>query len=253
MEVNTRKWMQAVLAVFIVAALVRVGLIYRERHQAEQTKEAGPQRVLKGDDFVYVRPSHVSDLESANRNLKDKTVWVKSGYVHTYYPAKGNHADFGHEAGVLAPMDKLTLTGFWLQTAPGGGHTVRLDANTVAHVNDNQVMGGFHREGERRDYAVPAGIKQGGEYSMRLDDMFFFEDPHELYKHWPKDFWQAIAQHEAKPGMSETAVSLALGVGGNDGEGSYGNRTLSYPNNGKPVQVTFVGNEAKTIEAVNTK
>jgi len=75
---------------------------------------------------------------------------------------------------------------------------------------------------------------------------FFFADPHELYKHWPPDIWQAIDNHQAKQGMNEIQVSMALGTVAT-GSGDYGNRTLQFDNNGHPVTVTFANNKATSI------
>jgi len=49
--------------------------------------------------------------------------------------------------------------------------------------------------------------------------MFFFEDPHQLYKHWPAETWSAIDQHQAKQGMSELQAAFALGANISSGEG----------------------------------
>ena len=81
-----------------------------------------------------------------------------------------------------------------------------------------------------------------------MNDLFFFADPHELYKHWPPETWQAIDNHQAKPGMNEIQVSMALGTSAT-GSGEYGNRTLEFTNNGHPVTVTFENNRAVSVTA----
>ncbi len=108
-----------------------------------------------------------------------------------------------------------------------------------------QVLARFELEG--KPYAVPIGAGKSGDYKIYSDDMFFVEDPHELYKHWPADIWQAIDSHEVRKGMNELQASFALGLGVPHGSGDYGSRTLQYANGGKPVSVTFRGDKAVEI------
>ena len=46
---------------------------------------------------------------------------------------------------------------------------------------------------DEKSYAVPIGFEAEGQYKIYSDEMFFVEDPHELYKHWPPEVWQAVA------------------------------------------------------------
>jgi hypothetical protein len=78
--------------------------------------------------------------------------------------------------------------------------------------------------------------------------MFFIEDPHDLYKHWPADVWQKIDAHEVQPGMSELQTSFAIGMGVSAGSGDYGSRTLQYPNAGKPLVIKFENDKAVEIK-----
>jgi hypothetical protein len=59
--------------------------------------------------------------------------------------------------------------------------------------------------------------------------------------------WRAIDAHEVRPGMSELQVALAIGAGAASEGGEYGNRTLEYPNGGKPINIRFVNGEATHI------
>jgi hypothetical protein len=102
--------------------------------------------------------------------------------------------------------------------------------------------------GEQGTFAAPVGSAVGDNYNFTANEIFFFVDPHELYKHWPPDVWSAIDQHQAKPGMNEIQVSLALGTAGSVGVGDYGNRTNEYSNNGNPVKVTFEKNRAVSVD-----
>ena len=78
--------------------------------------------------------------------------------------------------------------------------------------------------------------------------MFFIEDPHELYKHWPAEVWQKIDAHEVQAGMSELQASFAIGMGMPEGSGDYGARTLHYPNGGKADGDDFQNDKAVEIK-----
>jgi hypothetical protein len=98
-------------------------------------------------------------------------------------------------------------------------------------------------------YAAPIGAVKGSDFKIYSDDIFFVEDPHDLYKHWPADVWKEIDAHEVTAGMSELQASFAIGMGVSDGSGDYGSRTLHYPNGGKPLAITFESDKAVAIKA----
>ena len=113
-----------------------------------------------------------------------------------------------------------------------------------------QVMATFDLDGKDLDgkaYAVPIGVEKGGDLKIYSDEIFFIEDPRELYKHWPPDIWKAIDEHRVQPGMNELQASFAIGAGIPEGSGDYGWRTLHYANDGKTMTVTFENDRAVTI------
>src|SRR5580692_1976277 len=69
----------------------------------------------------------------------------------------------------------------------------------------------FRKPGDRAEYAVPMGEVDGGSEEFRMDDLLYYDDPHKLYSHWPGSVWQAIDQHQVKPGMSEMQTMMAVG------------------------------------------
>ena len=87
-----------------------------------------------------------------------------------------------------------------------------------------------------------------GDYKIYSDDMFFIQDPHELYQHWPVDVWKAVDEHEIRPGMNELQASFARGLGIPQGSGDYGSRTLLFAKGGTPVAVTFRDDKAVDIK-----
>ena len=74
------------------------------------------------------------------------------------------------------------------------------------------------------------------------------EDPHQLYKHWPADVWQAVEQHQVKPGMNEMQAVFAIGMGRPDAGSSSDEKTVHYPNGGKPLVVVYHGDKAAEIK-----
>jgi hypothetical protein len=235
MQAETKKKVQVFLVIAIAIAAARAGYIVYERHEERlQDEKPKEQSTLRADYYVTPKKLHPYDLKSA-RELTKQPVWVKVGYYHTYYPYDVNrhHADFGHEAGTLGPLQKLTIEDVVTDATPGESGT-------------KQVLARFALDGKQ--YAVPMGIEKDKEYKIYSDDIFFIEDPHDLYKHWTADVWQSIDQHEVRPGMSELQATCAIGMGSLEGSGNSSTRILIYPNGGKPLQITFRNDKAVEIK-----
>jgi hypothetical protein len=231
--------LQKKLQVFLVAAIVlaggRAAYIVYERHEAMK-EDAKPRQemALKADYYVTPKKLHPYDLKSA-RQLTEQPVWVKVGYQLTYYPydPERHKADFGHEAATLLPLQKLAIQDVVTGVSP-------------LAPGIKQVLACFEVEG--KSYAVPIGAEKGSDFRIYSDDIFFIEDPHDLYKHWPADIWRKIDAHEVQAGMSELQTIFAIGVGIPQGSGDYGSRTLHYSNGGKPLVITFQNDKAVEIK-----
>jgi len=232
LDSELRQKLQIVLLAAIVLAGGRAAYIVYERHEARKADERPKQeQALDPDYYVTPKKLYPHDLKSA-RQLTEQPVWVRTGYANTYYPydSARHKADFTHEAGTLPPLLKLQIEDVVTEVAP--------QAPGV-----KQVLSRFALNG--KPYAVPIGMEKDGEYKIYSDNMFFIEDPHELYKHWPADVWKAIDNHEVRPRMSELQCAFAVGLG--VPEGSSGDRTLKYANGGKPLVVTFRNGKATEI------
>ncbi len=231
-----QKKLQVFLAIAIVLAGGRAAYIVYERREATK-EDAKPKQemTLKADYYVTPKTVHAYDLKSA-RQFTEQPVWVKYGYQLTYYPydSKRHKTDFGHEAGVLLPLQKLAIQEVVTEVAPQAP-------------GNKQVLACFSLEG--KSYAVPIGAEKGADFKLRADDIFFIEDPHDLYRHWPADVWNKIDAHEVQAGMSELQASFAIGAGVAEGSGDYGSRTLHYSNAGKPLVITFQNDKAVEIKA----
>jgi hypothetical protein len=237
MSEEAKQRIQIALALAVVVAGVRAGYLLYERHEdyvaaekVEQAKKAGYSNL----DF-YVRPKKLYpfDVKSA-KQLTLQPVWVVDGYRYTYYRyvPVAKSVDFAHEAGLLGPLERLEIKDVMAIAAPGGRR---------------QVVATFEKDGH--SFAVPIGFESDGQYKIYSDEMFYVEDPHELYKHWPADVWQAVEQHEVKAGMNEQQADFAVGMGVPDAGGTSEEKTVRYPNGGKPLVVIYRDGKAAEIKA----
>ncbi|HXM11952.1 MAG TPA: hypothetical protein VN946_18525 [Terriglobales bacterium] len=235
-DTEFQKKLQIFLLVAIVVAGGRAAYVVYERHEAMKEDTAPKQeRALNADYYVTPKRLHAYDLTSAREQLMQQPVWVKYGDQLTYYPynAARHKTDFAHEAGTLAPLQKLAIQDVVADVAPQVPGT-------------KQVVACFLLEGKA--YAVPIGAEKEGDFKLRAGDIFYIEDPRDLYKHWPAAVWQKIDAHEVQSGMSELQASFAIGMGIPEGSGDYGSRTLHYPNAGKPLVITFENDKAVEIK-----
>jgi len=237
MSPEAKQRIQIALGLALVVAGVRAGYILYRRHEdfvaaqkVEQAKKAG---YANADYYVTPKKLHPYDLKSA-MPLTQQPVWVKEGYRYTYYryvPVVKT-VDFRREAGLLGPLERLDIRDVMAVAAPGGR---------------KQVVATFDKE--EHSFAVPIGFENDGQYRIYSDEIFYVEDPHELYKHWSPDIWQAVERHEVKPGMNELQADFAVGMGVPDAGASSSEKTVRYPNGGKPLVVIYSGGKATEIKA----
>jgi hypothetical protein len=239
MTPEAKQRIQLALVVAMVVAGLRVGYILYQRHEdrleAERQKLARNVGYSNPDYYVSPKKLYPYDLKTA-KQLTQQPVWVKEGYRYTYFRYDPAHkqVDFAHDAGLLLPIEKLAITNVMTAMPPGAG-------------NRRQVMAVFQKEG--KSYAVPIGLEADEQYKIYSDEMFYIEDPHDLYKHWSADVWQAVEHHEIKPGMNEMQADFAVGMGVPDsGDTSY-EKTVRYPNGGKPLVVVYHDGKAAEIKA----
>jgi hypothetical protein len=243
MDADSKKRIQITVIVFLLIAAVRVGIMIYERRDTGPPPKKEPTYSSNQDDYVTTRKIVPYDVESAKKEMVGKPAWVKSGNQLAYYPydPATHSVNFKREAGVLPPITKLQIEDVVLQRQP-----VALKPGEVAVVR-KQIMAVFEKDGAPGRYAASIGTNTGDDYTFTVNDVLFFDDPHELYKHWPADIWKAIDQHEAREGMSELQASFALGAAGSSDSDKYGDRTIEFANAGKPVTVTFEKNKAVKV------
>ena len=239
------------LAVGVTAVLMlAVGgeFAYLHHRNVEDAKPAA-QVVYKTDpdiETLYgLKHEHPMSLKD-EKDLKGRTIWMSAGGQMDYYPYNGR-VDYAHSAGVLLGAEKLLVKDAVEQVAP------KTAAFRIPQ-GEKQVLLVFTRPDDKANpaklYAVPVGYKQGGDYSISSDQIFFYEDPHVSFHYWGPQVWQAIDEHRAIVGMSEFEVQMALGQISDPHGEKTGDRMVQYDDQGKPKMVTFEGGKATKIEDV---
>lgn len=191
------------------------------------------------DDLAEVRqlmPTEFKDVEK----LAGTSVWMKNGNVMPYFAAAGARIDFTRRVGVIPPMQRLDVKKVIKAAVPAG-----VD-DGMSH-GARQAFAVFALPGSAALYATPIGVMDGAEEQYFTDLLFFYDDPHTIYSEWQKETWAAIDAHQAKPGMNELQTRLALGQKLKAGEGSEGNRTISYDAGGRQWTVTFADDHATSV------
>jgi hypothetical protein len=223
---------QLVLIVGILVSGTRLAFVLYRRHENAVEHAKNPPPPLNPDYYVIPKKLYPFDLKSAHQ-LTQQPVWVKVGYAYTYYPYDSARVDFSHEAGRLLPLEKLQIKDV-------------ITAKSPQSPGEPQVMAVFDKD--NKAYAFSIGSIKDGTYKFYSDDMLFIEDPHQLYKHWPADAWEAIDKHQVKPGMSELQADFAIGLGIPESSGQPGNRTVNYPDGGNPLSITYRDDKASEIK-----
>jgi hypothetical protein len=226
--------------VAIVAVGVRVGMIYRERNAPAVVKPAEREKIAD-DDLVFLKQKRQSSMADV-KDLKGSTLWVSAGSQLDFYPYAGHAVAFSKPAGTLLGAEPLVVKDFVEQVAPASA-THRIPGG------EKQVDMVFTRPGDTKEYAVPVGYRESGQYTFYMDEIFFYDDPHVLYKHWGPEIWKAVDDHTVILGMNERQVELSLGQVSKSGSKDYGNRTVEFANLGKPMAVTFEKNKVTAFLA----
>ena len=236
---DMRKLVAIFTIILVVAAGIRIGLIWHERHQADKpAPDTSP--AYTQDQLVLPRSLNQTDVKDA-RGLNGKRIWVSAAGQLNAYPATEAHIDYTHPGPLLLGAEPLDVVNFIEGKAPASAYS-RIPKG------DEQVFMLFHLPSDpAKLWGTPVGYKDGKFYTFYLDQCFFYDDPHVLYKHWGADVWKAIDEHRVVKGMSEKQVGLALGQVSKPGPGQMGDRTVLFDNDGKPVTVTFTNDKATSI------
>jgi hypothetical protein len=208
--------------------------LHHERNKPMVVK-APEREVIADDDLVFLKKKRPDSLKDM-KELDGSTVWVSAGGQLDFYPYAGHAVQYGKSAGTLLGAEPLNVKQAVEQVAPKSA-TFRIPGG------DKQVLLVFTKPNDTKQYAVPVGYKQDGQYTFYTDEILFYDDPHELYKHWGPEIWKAVDAHQVILGMNERQVELSLGQVSKSTSTDYGNRMVVFANLGHPMAVTFVKNK----------
>jgi hypothetical protein len=229
--------------VLILAVGGQLLWLHHERNAPVAVK-APEREVIAQDDLVFLKKKRPDSLKDI-KELDGSKLWVSAGGQMEFYPYLGHAAQYAKSAGTLLGAEPIVVKDAVEQVAPKVA-TYRIPGG------DKQVLLVFTRPGSSdaaREYAVPVGYRQAGQYTFYTDEIFFYDDPHQLYKHWGPEIWKAVDAHEVILGMNERQVELSLGQVSKSTSNEYGNRMVVFANMGKPMAVTFVNNKVTAFRA----
>ncbi|MGH9585710.1 MAG: hypothetical protein ACRD3F_02070 [Acidobacteriaceae bacterium] len=238
-----RAWQKVgiITLIVLIAVGIRVFFIYRERHEPGPQSQQTAQLQLTRDETVIPRKMYIDSIASA-KALDGKTVWVQSGYTLDYYPYAHHRVDFDHPAGVLPSVQALQIQDIITEKAPA-------KIATRVPKGDKQVFAIFAMPNEPdKTYATAIGYFQGTDSTFYCDQIFYYDDPHQMYSYWGPKIWAAIDQHHPIPGMNELQTSLALGTVQQSQSSEVGNRTVDYIAGNQKWSVTFQHDKATSIK-----
>jgi hypothetical protein len=231
-----------------VVMLLAVGgeLLWMHHQRNEDWKPPTPavaESKVDPDEMVFLkkqRPSSLADV----KQMIGTTVWMSAGGQFDYYPYAAHQANYAKAAGTLMGADQLLIKDAFEQVAPKSA-TYRIPGG------DKQVLLAFtmpKSANPTKVYAMPVGYREGSDYTFSNDDIFFYDDPHQLYNYWGPKIWQAVDAHQIVLGMNERQVGLSVGQVSKSLSKTYGDRLVIFDNGGKPMAVTFVKNQVTSFQ-----
>lgn len=234
----------AATAVLVVAVGGQLMWLHHKRN-APMTVKAPEREVIADDDLVFLKKKRPDSMKEV-KELVGSTVWVSAGGQMDYYPYAGHRVEYAKTSGTLLGAEPMVVKDFVEQVAPKAA-TFRIPGG------DRQVLMVFTLPApsgtDTKEYGVPVGYREAGQYTFYTDELFFYDDPHELYKHWGPEVWKAVDAHEVILGMNERQVQLSLGQVSKSTSKDYGNRMVVFANMGKPMAVTFVKNKVTAFRS----
>lgn len=234
-------WKMMLISTLITLAIGGIYLfsVWKQRQNPGVIPHEEAGDTLSKDDLVVMRafsPAHYADL----KRLEATTVWMKNGYTMPYFSYVGDKIEFAAPVGLIPAALRMDVKKIVKASVPAN-----VD-DSIEH-GTHQAFAVFALPGSAKLYATAVGTMDSRLESYYTDMLFFYDDPHTIYAHWPADVWATIDARQVKPGMSELETQMALGnklhADGND----VGNRTVNYDQDGKQWTVTYVKNRATAI------
>jgi hypothetical protein len=236
------------LKIFLISTLITLTIggiyllsVWKHRQDPGIVGRNAVTEALSEDDLAVVRalfPAHFEDLQQ----LEGASVWMKNGYTMPYYPFSGGHVDFARRMGLIPATQRLEVKKIVKAAAPA-----KVD-DSIQH-GSRQAFAVFALPGGKDLFATAIGAMEGNQEAYFTDVLFFYDDPHKIYDHWPKDVWTAIDAHQVKQGMSELQTRMAIGQKMHPDGDKEGDRTVSYDQDGKRWTVAYVKNRATAVKS----
>jgi len=236
-------WKIVLIPTLITLAIGAIYLfsVWKQRQNPGVIGQNNADQSLSQDDLAVVREFSPVHFEDTLR-LQGTTVWMKNGYTMPYFKFEGGHVEFNKRAGVIPSAQQLDVKKIVKSAVPPA-----VD-DGMSHGN-RQALAVFALPGSPDLYAIAIGAMDGSEETYYPDILFFYDDPHTIYDHWPKEVWAAIDAHQVKPGMSELETRMAIGQKMHPDGQTEGDRTVTYDQDGKHWTITYVGNKATEIKS----
>jgi hypothetical protein len=238
-----KTWQKMVYPTLITLTIGSIYLysVWRQRQNPGVIRQSDASQTLSQDDLVVMREFFPVHFEDTLR-LEGTTVWMKNGYAMPYYPYVGGHVVFAKRAGLIAAAQRMEVKKMIKAAVPAN------EDDNISH-GSQQAFAVFALPGGAALFATPIGTMQGKEEGYFTDRLFYYDDPHTIYDHWPKDVWAAVDAHQVKPGMSEAETRMSIGRKMEVDGDKEGGRTVTYDQDGKHWTVTYVKNRATAIKS----
>lgn len=232
------------LAIVIVPAviLILIGFfMFHNRRHGAATMEAANHPVSSTASAAtkLQKAPAVTSVKSAQQ-LAGMQVWMQDGYMFHYFPYSHDRVDYGKPVGLVPPMQQMKIEKIVTQRKP---------RRVKTHVpgGHEQVLAVFTTPGSQQTYAIPIGFTEGKTSEFFSGQMFYYNDPHQIYAYWPKTAWDAIDKHQVVQGMSELQATAALGANEKVKVGKNGEQTVTYDTGKQKWTVTFKEDKAVTV------
>ena len=238
-----KTWQILLLSMLITLAIGGTYLfsVWRQRQNPGVVEQQIANQRTDLDKLAVMRAFFPAHFEDTLR-LEGTTVWMKNGYIMPFYPYTGGHVVFVKRVGLIPTAQRLEIKKIIKQVAPAS------EDDGISH-GSRQAFAVFALPGGTALYATPIGAIQGNDEAYFCDMLFYYDDPHTIYDHWPKEVWAAIDAHQVKPGMSELETRMSIGRKLHSSSTTEGDRTVTFDQAGKHWTVTFVKNRATEIKS----
>jgi hypothetical protein len=239
-------WQRVAIPTLVAVLIAGVYLffVFKARRDSSIATHQEAARPVNMDDLAVVRQYIFASFDAA-KLLEGMTVWVKAGYSLPYYPFAGGQVQFSKRVGELPAAEELHISKLVKAVVPAN------ESNRVPH-GGRQYFAVFTIGGpdtRAGTFAAPIGYAEGNNETLYSDQLFYYDNPKKIFDNWPKPVWVAVAAHEARPGMTENQVRMALGILIESDSQSIGNRTVTYHAGPKTWTVTFANGVATQVKA----